>query len=190
MVKCQTCGFLEVRDEYTDEVREASETTRLRGLQITSSQNTVRAKVFCCKDARDLTPLWNKRAEDILEAICKEIDCPQYVKRMPGKTGKDHEEMQFLQQVENRITQWRSEDVKWRQDVEAALNRRQDDALRIQADALQKTVENAKRADEKATANAMAAQRSQRINSLIAVGAIVVSIATAVAHWWRILFGN
>ena len=133
-VKCADCGFLAIRDEYTEDVKEATRRVRERGEAVTSAQNTHRAKVFCYEGVRRMLPL-NMDAQQVAAMVNEEIECGEFRKWSEGKTPKEHEEMTILEQVKEenatarqedirRQKQWREEDLEWRKEVEDGIDRR------------------------------------------------------------------
>jgi len=134
MAKCKDCGYLAVRDEYNDTVCEATEFTRERGLHKSSEGMSTPARLLCFKNStsfhtgractvetRDAKLSQMKLAN---EQLASEVECKHFRKWMPGRSPKEHEEMSFLEMIDNRTRQWREEDIKRTQAFEALYETR------------------------------------------------------------------
>lgn len=108
MRTCSTCGLLSVRDEYSEKPSEASPHTRSTGYHKSSGGNTTNAKLFCHYNCQEfpLKPESHLPVNAILEGLAKTHNCQHWMVWQPGKSPKDHEDMDLLARVraENNAT--------------------------------------------------------------------------------------
>jgi hypothetical protein len=112
MPKCNECGFLAVRDEYTEEICESSEFTRSRGMHKSSSGSAVTANLFCYANSHAFPDVSGKADFKKAAAINEEVPCPQFMHWLKGRTPKEHDEMSILQKVEAATQSARAEEIR------------------------------------------------------------------------------
>jgi hypothetical protein len=101
MVQCKNCGFLAVRDEYDETVHECTSFTLERAMHKSSKGNSTAAKIFCWKDARQFDANDLATYGAIHDAMRVEIDCRDFMKRLPGRSPKEYEEMSIVERVQS-----------------------------------------------------------------------------------------
>jgi hypothetical protein len=107
MVKCCNCGRLAVIDEYSKESREATEMVTTSGWHASSAGNATIARVNCHAGKRDFADLRGAPAGAVLTEINAEIgDCSSFIKRIAGRSPKEHEDMSILDRVRAEQTQF------------------------------------------------------------------------------------
>lgn len=139
-VTCLDCGYLAVRDEYTESTCEAIKATRTTGWHQSSMGNSTPADLFCYKTSPAF-PITDGTGQDcslddlhVLQ-LRTEIECATWIAYYPGKSPKEHEEMSvveqmrceqlaFQQQERRRADEWRAEDIRLRQQFEALYETR------------------------------------------------------------------
>ncbi len=99
MAKCSECGLLTVRDNVTHEPREATERGRRNGRQ-NNSQGVVSIVQVFCRAGEPCFPVQSLAKPDVTAMmLTQDVPCDSFVRWIPTKSPREHEEMTTLDQV-------------------------------------------------------------------------------------------
>lgn len=179
MVKCQDCGFLAVRDHYSDAVCEASEFTRSTGRHKSSNGSTTVANIFCFVGAKQFTEDQTGSAHSSLTTMQCEFECHQFKQYIQGRNAREHVEMTLIEKVqsENRIAQ---EHIRREQDEAKRLSDERYAKEELERAADRARADRAEARADKAEARAEKAESRARIHFWGIIVSLLLSSGTAV----------
>ena len=120
-VRCKECGLLGVRHHSTGKVLEY--TQRMYGVGSYREQNRdYIPEIFCYADAHDLEKEAPRSSYPgpVQKAVDRPRECNQFIKKMPGRTPKEHSQMLWERQLAEDERHWRegqaAREREWRKE--------------------------------------------------------------------------
>lgn len=165
MPKCLDCGFLAVRDCYSNEICEATPRSREKGEFLSSEGKTTPANFFCYQSCKQFPECNSVEKSEKVRRLDLTIKCDKFVSWREGRTPKEHEQMTFMEQVQIQQKAFQDQQIQF-----------QDQQIEFQN--LQV---------EQRNSEIQFQRQSQRTNNCLTIITIVVSLISAIAAWVAII---
>lgn len=114
-VKCCNCGFLAVRDAYSNQIHEATKVVRERGQQVNSSGSATVAQPLCYAAQRKFTTQEIGDQNLIVRTLDSPIQCKGFAQWREGITPKELAEMLLHQEIREDSKRQAVLDRQWRE---------------------------------------------------------------------------